>query len=771
MSNSAFDHAVQAKVALIYQDPDCVAADNVNQNTISLVEPEGNGVVVTGTAQPALAVIVPGVQGPSGTAFEEIPLNKLAPGALPSGITVASANIVDGTIVNADINAAAGIVDTKLATISTAGKVSNSATTATANNTASAIVARDASGNFTANVITADLAGKSDSTDELENGLTFNNSGNGIASGTEFDGTVAATVSYNSVGAAAAGHSHANLIFVPAGANDAALAAAFADAVANDKKIVFSENTTVKIPTVAATIQAVCELVVPTVSVEILIESGHEIDNVNVLRDGDYSRFTISSEDAEVLVDSGWDPPAFVPPDLPGQLRGVVECYNATAPVWSIILDCNSVADHGLVLFHSKGYINALKGFRRSRVANIQVIEGSILTGGRANINNQLKGIISTDGLQRGIWVTFASSAACPNADLRNNGTDTNESNHVAIFVSRASHVQFDSCDCSGSTRGLRTARSVVSARGANWSNISGLVINAFDGNIVSLTDGNFNDCGSASPNWIMAIASSTIVANSCSFNNAGGIIANLQGPDSHLSLNDCTGTNIKSRIIFSSFGEAFCHNGSFSADAAAWNASDFEFFTGGQDGKISVFGGTYDGAGVVRNLGRGAANSALSLHSLTATSFTENIICQLSESAICYANGSTHNGSANVLQRGTNANGEFVRYADGTQECWAWLEVTTISNNKLMTRQWQFPAAFFSSGALVSVNATLSKRNSSNQSVASTQNKLKDCQVISGAHSQDVCNFDIEINSTATTEWATGNTLWIRAHAIGRWF
>lgn len=69
--------------------------------------------------------------------------------------TVTSTMILDGTIVNGDINASAAIADTKLATISTAGKVSNSATTATSSNTASAIVARDASGNFTAGTITA----------------------------------------------------------------------------------------------------------------------------------------------------------------------------------------------------------------------------------------------------------------------------------------------------------------------------------------------------------------------------------------------------------------------------------------------------------------------------------------------------------------------------------------------------------------------------------------------------------------------------------------
>jgi len=74
-------------------------------------------------------------------------------------IVVTSTMIKDGTIVNADINASAAIVDTKLATISTAGKVSNSATTATNANTASAIVARDGSGNFSAGTVTAALTG------------------------------------------------------------------------------------------------------------------------------------------------------------------------------------------------------------------------------------------------------------------------------------------------------------------------------------------------------------------------------------------------------------------------------------------------------------------------------------------------------------------------------------------------------------------------------------------------------------------------------------
>jgi len=108
---------------------------------------------------------------------------------------VTSGMIVDGTIVNADINASAAIADTKLATISTASKVSNSATTATSANTASAIVARDASGNFSAGTITANLTGTASTatTATTANALTtarnFQLTGDVEASAVSFDGS------------------------------------------------------------------------------------------------------------------------------------------------------------------------------------------------------------------------------------------------------------------------------------------------------------------------------------------------------------------------------------------------------------------------------------------------------------------------------------------------------------------------------------------------------------------------------------------------------
>ncbi len=68
-------------------------------------------------------------------------------------------NLSTSLIVDTDISPIAAITDTKLANITTAGKVANSATTATNANTANAIVARDGSGNFAANIISANLTG------------------------------------------------------------------------------------------------------------------------------------------------------------------------------------------------------------------------------------------------------------------------------------------------------------------------------------------------------------------------------------------------------------------------------------------------------------------------------------------------------------------------------------------------------------------------------------------------------------------------------------
>jgi hypothetical protein len=99
-------------------------------------------------------------------------------------LTAKTIDALDNTflnISNASIAAGANIEDTKLATISTAGKVLNAATTATNANTPDAIVARDANGAFTAGIITASLNGNSTTATKLAATKTIY--------GNAFDGT------------------------------------------------------------------------------------------------------------------------------------------------------------------------------------------------------------------------------------------------------------------------------------------------------------------------------------------------------------------------------------------------------------------------------------------------------------------------------------------------------------------------------------------------------------------------------------------------------
>lgn len=136
-----------------------------------------------------MATITKGRTFLSGETVTPAKLNSLVDDATISGI------------VNAEIAAGAAIVDTKLATIATPGKVSNLATTAVSTNTPNAIVSRDASGNFSANQITANVTGNvsGSSGSCTGNSATATQASNALAcSGNAATATLAATCSGNS---------------------------------------------------------------------------------------------------------------------------------------------------------------------------------------------------------------------------------------------------------------------------------------------------------------------------------------------------------------------------------------------------------------------------------------------------------------------------------------------------------------------------------------------------------------------------------------------
>ena len=51
--------------------------------------------------------------------------------------------------------------------------------------------------------------------------------------------------------------------------------------------------------------------------------------------------------------------------------------------------------------------------------------------------------------------------------------------------------------------------------------------------------------------------------------------------------------------------------------------------------------------------------------------------------------------GGINVVERGSNANGEYVRFADGTQICWLRDLILSHTANTDLASTWTFPSAF----------------------------------------------------------------------------
>ena len=85
------------------------------------------------------------------------------------------------------------ISDAYLATITTSGKVANSATTATNLNTANSIIARDASGDFSARNITATLLGNANTASALQTARTISLAGD-LTGSASFDGSADITI-------------------------------------------------------------------------------------------------------------------------------------------------------------------------------------------------------------------------------------------------------------------------------------------------------------------------------------------------------------------------------------------------------------------------------------------------------------------------------------------------------------------------------------------------------------------------------------------------
>lgn len=109
------------------------------------------------------------------------------------------------------------------------------------------------------------------------------------------------------------------------------------------------------------------------------------------------------------------------------------------------------------------------------------------------------------------------------------------------------------------------------------------------------------------------------------------------------------------------------------------------------------------------------------------------------------------------IIERGSNANGEYMRFADGTQICWGVVVLTYTSVAYLQT-SWSFPAAF---------TGTASVTGSPYASVLSNPagNRAQ-----FGAN-QGSASSTLRLYATGVDQFKPGDSASVTAFAFGRWY
>lgn len=197
---------------------------------------------------------------------------------------------------------------------------------------------------------------------------------------------------------------------------------AMAYALENSKKVAFDFNATIRIPTDAPTLQQAIDSIEASqgVTIDLLIESGHQPSVGISVSNGDYSCFTISSVDAEVFVSATIN-------------TAFLYANNANAPRLNCLINAQGNVFQGCSYSdNSTGFINSGCG-----VKNVQE-RGLYASNSRVSASGcNFSGAGQANGeYGRCLWATRCSSVSCENANFTNCAGIT-----VSVYISRASTV------------------------------------------------------------------------------------------------------------------------------------------------------------------------------------------------------------------------------------------------------------------------------------------------------------------------------------------
>lgn len=420
-----------------YQDMFSIAMANISEASLVSVETLNINQLnaLTGdNIDSSASITAPAFHGPADSA---IVFTGVLAGDVTGGMT--STSIAPGVVVDAMVSPLAGIQDTKLATIATAGKVANSANTrlsgATALAVPSTLVLRDISGGFAAGTITATLNGSS---------VTFTGNLTGVVTSVGMATAIANAAITNAM---LAQLTAANLV-----ANSANPLLAGATAAATNGTLVLRDNTN---------FTNVAQLTTSNIYLNTNNPSGNRYNYIQMLGGNSsgfmYGAFTALGDGINLGYNFYYNANSATP-TIPntgggtsrlqlgyGVIRFCTGATNTTPTNWWSIGSTGNLSGSPLATFTTPS-IAAASGGTVSMLANLDAtgytITASTLTTGTLSFTNLSGGSITGSAL------TITSGAATQGAiKLLSGGT----SNYVTQGIGRtASEVQLGVCGANG---------------------------------------------------------------------------------------------------------------------------------------------------------------------------------------------------------------------------------------------------------------------------------------------------------------------------------
>jgi hypothetical protein len=145
-------------------------------------------------------------------------------------------------------------------------------------------------------------------------------------------------------------------------------------------------------------------------------------------------------------------------------------------------------------------------------------------------------------------------------------------------------------------------------------------------------------------------------------------------------------------------------------------------------------------------------SNRTLSLPDTSGEMYNQgNIVGTVSQS------GGVPTGA--IIERGSNANGEFVKYADGTMICTLFITSATSGNNGVIN--WTFPSTFIGTDTWVGCTHTPNNNGSGTNTFS-----------IFGTTGVTTTDVNFRVGNPSTGERIASKALLdLRYCAIGRWY